>query len=165
MVDEHVSIQSNEWWNRVSAWLLARILVAVMRQRGDGGGDAAEPSCISCPLRLGTPRPPSPRFIIAMIRGPFTNGALGSFLDAFSFRPSAESASGEGKVAIPAAESHFGPCVTVETRGITIGREMSGQNVGHVKYLKTFFQRQMATHSLLRSTASIKCCATMHPFN
>ena len=67
--------------------------------------------------------PPSPRFLIAMIRGPFTRGDMDAFLDKLGAY-AAVSACGDAKVSIPASQSYFGPRVIVETRGITLGSEM-----------------------------------------
>ena len=76
-----------------------------------------------------------------MVRGPFTMSALNSFMGAWSFRPAVDSAS--SGVEIPADESHFGPCVTVEALGVTIGGAMRGQDAVRVEYMKTFFKRQL----------------------
>ena len=78
----------------------------------------------------GTTIDPSPGFIIAMIRCPFTSGEMDPFLDKLgayaqaSYGCNAASASGDEIVRIPASQSYFGPRVIVETRGITLGSEM-----------------------------------------
>ena len=65
-----------------------------------------------------------------MIRGPFTRDEMDSFLDKLgayaqaSYGYNAVSASGDENVHILASQSHFGPRVIVETRGITLGNEM-----------------------------------------
>ena len=65
---------------------------------GDGSGAAA---------------PPSPRFLVAMIRGPFTRHELDAFLDDPWPLTRHELAA--------FLASHFGPRVIVETYGITMG--------------------------------------------
>ena len=114
---------------------------------------------------------PLPSFTIAMIRGPFTIDELDSFMGAWSFRPAAEldSSSSMDGLEIPAAESHFGPCVTVETRGATIGGAM-----GHVRveYMQKFFKRQLldcywyriAAHCFHQMLREIKCRENQHAF-
>ena len=78
----------------------------------------------------GTRKDPSPRFLIAMIHGPFTSGEMDSFLDKLgayaqvSDDHNAVSASSDELVRIPASRSYFGPRVIVQTRGITLGSEI-----------------------------------------
>ena len=82
------------------------------------------------PDASGTTIDPSPRFLIAMIRGPFTSGEMDSYLDKLgayaqaSSGCNAVSGSGDEIVHILASRSYFGPRVIVETRGITLGSEM-----------------------------------------
>ena len=93
--------------------------------------------------------------------------AFDSFMGAWSFRLAVDSAS--SGVEIPAAESHFGPCVTVETRCVTIGGAMRGQDV-RVEYMKMFFKRQLldgysfciAAHSVNQMLRDIKCRENQH---
>ena len=101
------------------------------------------------PVRMhdgsGTSLRPLPRFLIAMIRGPFTMGALDSFMYSLGVYEHARGGaddSGSDEITIPAAHKHFGPCVTVETRGLSICRANSAS--GEVEYLtKTFSKHQL----------------------